>query len=109
MFVILADSMQKIVFFSSHRQSECDYSPITMEYGSKVNIIGCTFTGFTDHKLQRTCILLHDQFGEVERHGFPDETWLKCVGNIFKDNCGYPIAMDNVPVEFAQTLKSVIT
>eukprot|EP01083_Nonionella_stella_P166452 556549_1 len=85
-------------------RKECNRDPIKVEHGSKVKIIGCTFTHH-----QKTCIVLHDRFDVGARCGFSDATCLECVGNTFKDNCGYPIAMDNVPVEFAQTLKSVIT
>eukprot|EP01083_Nonionella_stella_P178634 631599_1 len=77
-------------------QTESDYKAITMDNGSNVNIIGCTFT---HHK--QTCIWVHHD-DESDDAG---DTFLKCVGNIFQDNFGYPIAMDKNTHCFKSVIK----
>eukprot|EP01083_Nonionella_stella_P169281 573701_1 len=83
--------------------------PITLEYDSKnVSIVGCTFT---QHK-QEACIGLYDYSGkydEIVDDPIPD-TRLKCVGNIFKNNFGYPIAINKAPPrQVREILESMIT
>eukprot|EP01083_Nonionella_stella_P278279 946325_1 len=82
--------------------------PINMECGSNVNIIGCTFT---NHR--QTCIWLHDKHIEKYVEDVEDDAFLTCVGNIFKNNFGYPIAMErssgqNFSIKLTQFEKSVI-
>eukprot|EP01083_Nonionella_stella_P069391 184996_1 len=80
---------------------EGDVSPIQGYYGSydpKINIIGCTFTGYKE-----TCIWLFDEsmYPTDPDDGPYGDGVLKCVGSIFEDNCGYPIAiqMQSISIE----------
>eukprot|EP01083_Nonionella_stella_P169282 573703_1 len=84
--------------------------PISVEYDSNVNvnIISCTFT----QNNQKVCIGLYNQSGKYDEivddpvHG----TRFKCVGNIFKNNFGYPIAINKAPPrQVREILESMIT
>eukprot|EP01083_Nonionella_stella_P045312 121755_1 len=93
---------KRCLFVGKNR--EFNENPIKIEWGSNVNIVGCMFAHHN-----KSCIRLWkdpDRYQyDYDDHG----TVLKCVGNIFKDNCGYPIAMDEkTPLKTKQALKSVI-
>eukprot|EP01083_Nonionella_stella_P180185 641881_1 len=78
---------------------------IRMEYGSNVNIVGCTFT---NHK--HACIWLHDDEKLLKDIDPYEGTFLKCIGNIFTNNFGYPIAVDkSVSDKFTEILTSVLS
>eukprot|EP01083_Nonionella_stella_P012375 35129_1 len=96
----------------SFNAKNCVFSdgPIRIHYSSSIEIIGCTFT----HQ-EETCIslfdLCHHCYGRYfdEDDDNPSVTEFKCIANIFKDNLGYPIAIDkSAPLNIKQTLKSVI-
>eukprot|EP01083_Nonionella_stella_P097431 273868_1 len=90
------------VFSGQSERARGLFEPIYFGYGAHVNLVGCTFL---QNRSRMACIQLID-----DESDYPlDETFLKCVGNIFEDNWGYPITMDqSIHLRESHTLKSLI-
>eukprot|EP01083_Nonionella_stella_P090731 253510_1 len=111
--IVLGSSHIEIIHGSFHAKncvfSGGNVSPIQVYCKATVatlNVIGCTFTHYS-----KTCISLFDDANNLDFDAdvnYTGDTSLKCVGNVFKDNFGYPIAMHKIK-EVKQKLKSVIT
>eukprot|EP01083_Nonionella_stella_P250158 864271_1 len=77
--------------------------PIDIYDGANVNIVGCTFTNH-----ERTCIWINGINWGRDNENISGISF-KCIVNIFKNNFGYPVAMDkSASLNVKQALKHTV-